>query len=195
MDSGMLATRIAIVTLALAATRPLLAQQYGTPSAYLDNGPDVLQRAPDFSLPWADSSGVGQGDSFSLSILRGKVVVLAFYPRDFTSGCTAEMQTFTAQYQDLFGPDVVVVGINNDSLETHARFAASLNLPFRLLTDKDQAVSKKYGSAGDENTNRRTVYVIGKNGDVAWRDTQFRALDAKSYQNLRKAIAAAVKAK
>jgi peroxiredoxin len=88
-----------------------------------------------------------------------------------------------------------VVGINNDSLETHARFAASLNLPFRLLTDKDQAVSKKYGSAGDEGTNRRTVYVIGKNGDVAWRDTQFRALDAKSYQNLRKAIAAAVKAK
>lgn len=186
--------RTTILALALAGAGPLAAQA-GPPTAYFDNGPDVLQRAPDFSLPWADTAGVGQGDWFSLSGLRGKVVVLAFYPKDFTSGCTAEMQTFTAQYNDLFGPDVVVVGINNDSLETHVRFAASLNLPFRLLTDKDQLVAKKYGSVGSDGYNRRTVYLIGRNGDVAWRETQFRALDAKSYKALRKAIAEAVKAK
>ena len=60
-------------------------------------------------------------------------------PRDFTSGCTAEMQTFAEQYDSLFGPDVVVVGISTDSLETHTRFAASLNLPFRLLSDPTAA--------------------------------------------------------
>lgn len=188
-------TRFAILALALAGAQPLMAQQAGPPSAYLDNGPDVLQRAPDFSLPWADSSGVGQGDWFGLSAHRGRVVVLAFFPKDFTSTCTTEMQTLTAQYNDLFGPDVVVVGINADSLETHARFAASLKLPFRLLSDPDQKVSRKYGSAGDGGYNRRTIYLIGKNGDVAWRDTQFRALDPKAYDRLRKAVAAAVQAK
>jgi len=191
----MFATRLAILALALVSAGPVLAQQSSGPTAYLDNGPDVLQRAPDFSLPWADTAGVGQGDWFSLSGTRGRVVVLAFYPKDFTKTCTAEMQTFTAQFDSLFGPAVTVVGINADSLETHARFAASLNLPFRLLSDLDQSVSRKYGSADKDGYNRRTIYVIGKNGDVFWRDTQFRALDPKSYKALRKAIAEAVKAK
>ena len=191
----MVSTRFALLALTLAAVTPAAAQQSGSPTAYFDNGPDVLQRAPDFSLPWADSSGVGQGDWFGLTSYRGKVVVLAFYPKDFTSTCTTEMQTFAAQYDALFGTDVIVVGINADSLETHARFAASLKLPFRLLSDLDQSVSKKYSSAGEGGYNRRTIYVIGKNGDVAWRDTQFRALDPKSYEALKTAIVAAAKAK
>jgi peroxiredoxin Q/BCP len=191
----MLATRLTILALALLPAGRVLAQQSSGPAAYFDNGPDVLQRAPDFSLPWADSAGVGQGEWFSLSGNRGRVVVLAFYPKDFTKTCTAEMQTLTAQFDSLFGPSVTVVGINADSLETHAKFAASLGLPFRLLSDPDQSVSRKYGSADKDGYNRRTIYIVGKNGDVAWRDTQFRALDAKSYQALRKAIAEAVKAK
>jgi len=186
--------RTALVLLSLGAA-PALAAQAGQPSAYFDNGPDVLQRAPDFSLPWADASGTGGNEWFSLSGNRGKVVVLAFYPRDFTSTCTAEMQTFAAKYDSLFGPDVVVVGINNDSLPTHTRFAASTSIPFKLLTDADQAVAKKYGSADKDGYNRRTIYVIGKNGDVAWRDPQFRALDPKAYGRLKKAVALAVSGK
>ncbi len=187
--------RNTMIALALGAAGPLAAQQVGQPSAFFDSGPDVLQRAPDFSLAWADSAGVGQGEWFGLSGHRGKVVVLAFYPRDFTSTCTTEMQTFAAQYDSLFGPDVVVVGINADSIETHARFAASTRIPFKLLSDPDQAISKKYGSADKGGYNRRTIYVIGRNGDVAWREPQFRALDPKSYNALRKAVALAVKAK
>ena len=78
--------------------------------------------------------------------------MIAFYPADFTKGCTAQMQTFADQYDTLFGPDVVVVGISTDSVQTHQRFASSLDLPFRLLADPDQEVARKYGSKGDRDT-------------------------------------------
>jgi len=118
-------------------------------------------------------------------------VVVAFYPRDFTSGCTAEMKTFVDQYADLFGEDVVVVGISTDSLSTHRRFAEELGLPFRLLSDPDQKVSKRYGSADPGGYNRRTVYVIGRDGKVAYSNHQFGALDPKAYERLKEAVQAA----
>lgn len=176
----------------LLATAPPAAAQggYGPPTAVVVTGPEVGSRAPDFSLPWADKNGAGPAESwFSLSGQRGKAVVLAFYPKDFTSGCTAEMKTFTEQYADLFGgDDVVVVGINGDALETHARFAASLELPFRLLTDSGQTVSRRFGSADADGYNRRTVYVINLKGEVSYQDLSFRALDPKSYANLKAAV-------
>jgi peroxiredoxin Q/BCP len=160
----------------------------GRPAAILADGPREGDRAPDFSLPWASRDSVGGAPWFGLSVQRGKVVVLAFYPQDFTSGCTAEMQTFSEQYADLFGDDVVVVGINADSLETHRRFAQSLGLPFRLLSDAGQKVSRQYGSADEGGRNRRTVYVIDRRGRVAYVDLRFGALDPKAYRSLKAAV-------
>ena len=77
------------------------------PTVVLVGGPQVGNTAPDFTLPWANKDGVGPADNpYQLWRDRGKTVVLAFYPQDFTSGCTAEMQTFADQYDTLFGPDV-----------------------------------------------------------------------------------------
>jgi len=160
----------------------------GPPTAILVDGPREGDRAPDFSLPWASRDTTGGALWFNLSAQRGKVVVLAFFPRDFTPGCTAEMKTFTEQYTDLFGNDVVVVAISADSLETHQRFASSLNLPFRLLSDPDQKVSKKYGSADRNGYNRRTVYVIDPAGRVSYTDLRFGALDPKAYSRLKSAV-------
>lgn len=160
-------------------------------TAVLVRGPDVGRRAPDFSLPWAAKDGIGPIEApYQLASDRGKTVVVAFYPRDFTSGCTAELRTFAQQYDSLFGPDVVVVGISTDSLETHQRFASSLNLPFRLLSDPDQRISKQYASKDRRGYNRRTVYVIGPDGRVKFRNLQFNALDPRDYSELRKAIRA-----
>jgi len=172
---------------------PLSAQDstLGAPTAILVDGPREGDRAPDFSLPWASRDTTGGPVWFSLSGQRGRVVVVAFYPRDFTSGCTAEMRTFTEQYADLFGDDVVVVGISADSLETHRRFASSLNLPFRLLSDPDQKVSRRYGSADRNGYNRRTVYVIDPTGRVSYVDLRFGALDPKAYSRLKAAVQAA----
>jgi peroxiredoxin Q/BCP len=160
-------------------------------TAVLLGGPDVGRRAPDFSLPWATKDGVGPIEApYQLAGDRGKIIVVAFYPRDFTNGCTAEMRTFAQQYDSLFGPDVVLVGISTDSVETHQRFASSLNLPFRLLSDPDQRVSKQYASKDKGGYNRRTVYVIGPDGRVKFRNMRFNALDPRDYAELRQAIRA-----
>jgi peroxiredoxin Q/BCP len=180
---------------ALAFTRvPLASAQKDTDKAVkavLVSGPDVGKRAPDFSLPWANREGVGPIESpYQLASDRGRTVVIAFYPRDFTKGCTAQLQTFAEQYDSLFGPEVTLVGISADSLSTHSRFAASLNLPFRLLSDPAQRVSKQYSSKDSGGYNRRTVYVIGPDGRVKYRDMKFNPLDPKAYSELRDAVKA-----
>lgn len=160
-------------------------------TAVLVGGPEVGKRAPDFSLPWANRDGVGPIESpYQLASDRGRTVVVAFYPRDFTKGCTAQLQTFAEQYDSLFGADVTLVGISTDSVTTHSRFAASLSLPFRLLSDPEQRVSKQYSSKDSGGRNRRTVYVIGPDGRVKYRNMKFNALDPKSYSELRDAVKA-----
>ncbi len=164
----------------------------GTATAVMVGGPREGAKAPEFSLPWANREAVGPSDApYELWRDRGKTVVLAFYPADFTKGCTAQLQTFADQYDTLFGADVVVVGINADSLETHRRFAASLDLPFRLLSDPDQQVARKYGSSGDSGRPRRTVFVVGPDGRVTYRNLQFNPLDPKHYTELGSAVQAA----
>jgi peroxiredoxin Q/BCP len=132
---------------------------------------------------------VGPADQpYDLSLDRGKTVVLAFFPRDFTQGCTAEMRTFAEQYDSLFGPDVTVVGVSTDSLTTHSRFAASLNLPFRLLSDPQQQVAARYAAKDRSGYMRRVVYVIGPDGKVRYRNLRFNALDPKHYADLAAAV-------
>lgn len=162
-----------------------------SPTAVIVGGPREGAKAPEFSLPWANREAVGPSQSpYELWRDRGKIVVVAFYPADFTKGCTAEMQTFADQYDTLFGPDVVVLGVSADSLETHRRFAASLGLPFRLLSDPDQQVARKYGSRGDGGP-RRTVFVVGPDGRVKYRNLHFNALDPGHYTELGSAVQAA----
>lgn len=171
---------------------PLVLAQQDTKKSVtvvLMGGPDVGKRAPDFSLPWAGREGVGPIESpYQLASDRGRTVVVAFYPRDFTKGCTAQLQTFAEQYDSLFGPDVTLVAISTDSVATHSRFAASLNLPFRLLSDPEQRVSKQYASKDSGGYNRRTVYVIGPDGRVRYRNMKFNALDPQAYSELRTAV-------
>lgn len=180
--------------LALAAPLTGVAAQAAedTPKAVLVSGPREGSKAPEFSLPWAGKEFVGQADNpYELWRDRGKTVVLAFYPSDFTKGCTAEMRTFADQYDTLFGPDVVVLGISADPLDSHQRFAASLDLPFRLLSDPNQKVARKYGSYGDGGRPKRTVFVIGPDGRVKYRNLRFNALDPKDYSALGSAVQAA----
>ena len=115
-------------------------------------------------------------------------MVLAFYPRDFTNSSTTEMRTFAEQYDSLFGSEVVVVGISTDPLETHSRFAASLDLPFRLLSDPTQEVARRYASNDRSGYLRRTVYVVGPDGKVQYRNLRFNVLDPKHYAELGAAV-------
>jgi peroxiredoxin Q/BCP len=154
-------------------------------------GPDIGQAAPDFSAAWADASGP-RSTPVSLTSLRGKVVVLAFYPKDRTSGCTAELTKFRDQYSTLFGDGVVVLPVSADSIPSHVSWASEMKFPFALVSDPQLSAAELYGSrvAGRPVANR-TVFVIGKDGRVAWREMKFNALNEEAYTALAAAVAKA----
>ncbi len=172
-----------------ACSAPVAPEGQPRPAAYVVSGPEMGMRAPVFTLAGATRDGP-LAAPFDLALQRGRVTVIAFYPRDFTSGCTAEFQTFRDRGATIFGEGVTVVGISIDSVESHVRFAQSIGHPYTLLADMDQRVAKLYGSAA-EGYDRRTVYVIGKDGKVAYRNLRFGALDPKAYEDLQNAVAAA----
>jgi thioredoxin-dependent peroxiredoxin len=184
---------LVLVLICLLFVPPLSAQgETRKATAVLVSGPDIGRTAPDFTLPWANKDGPGPADDpYQLWRDRGKTVVLAFYPRDFTSSGTTQMREFGERYDSLFGPDVVLVAISSDSLETHSRFASSLNLPFRLLSDPEQKVARKYGSYDSSGFPRRTVFVVGPDGKVKYRDLEFDAQNPKDYADLGRAVRAA----
>ena len=95
--------------------------------------------APDFTLPDTD------GTPTSLSQFRGHTVVLFFYPKDGTPGCTREARTFSAHYADFIAAGAEVFGVSSDSSASHTGFTAACNLPFKLLSDRGGAVRKAYG--------------------------------------------------
>lgn len=97
------------------------------------------QVAPDFTL------STSTGERVSLSQFRGQRVVLYFYPKDFTSGCTKEACSFRDHYPALTGVHAVVLGVSRDPPTSHVKFAAKYQLPFTLLSDPDATVARQYG--------------------------------------------------
>lgn len=129
---------------------------------------EVGQPAPDLALP-ADN-----GETLRLSDLRGRVVVLYFYPKDQTSGCTKEAQAFRDLHQEFADAGAVIVGVSPDSVASHQRFAAKQALPFRLLADEDRALAEAFGVwqlkklYGREYMGIvRSTFLIDSSGEVA----------------------------
>jgi peroxiredoxin Q/BCP len=96
-------------------------------------------RAPAFSLPATD------GREISLDSLKGRKVVLYFYPKDDTSGCTLEAQNFQALKQDFAAADTEIIGVSPDSLKSHDRFRAKYGLDFTLASDEAKTMLQAYG--------------------------------------------------
>ncbi len=124
------------------------------------------KEAPDFTLPGTDGS-------VHLRDLRGKVVVLYFYPRDNTPGCTTEACDFRDAYAHLNQSGAVVLGVSTDTLASHQKFRAKHQLPFPLLVDEDATVSKQYGVYKEKRLYgktsfgiERSTFVIGADGIV-----------------------------
>ena len=131
--------------------------------------PVIGKPAPDFSLPSTT------GENISLRQFKGKkTVVLYFYPKDETPGCTREACDFRDNSAEFEKHNVVVLGISNDNLESHQTFRDKHHLPFPLLSDEDASVSKMFGVYKQKNLYgkksmgiERTTFVIDRTGRIA----------------------------
>jgi thioredoxin-dependent peroxiredoxin len=151
--------RMWIALLIAAAAAVLLASKLARPAP----GPVAGNTAPDFTLSSQDRSQI------SLKDYRGKWVVLYFYPRDFTSGCTVEAHNFQRDQSQYAKRNAIVLGVSVDSPESHKRFCAQEGLNFKLLADTGGQVSKRYGSLLNFGVTRiaaRHTFLITPEGKI-----------------------------
>jgi peroxiredoxin Q/BCP len=139
-------------------------------------------KAPDFTLPASD------GGQLKLSALRGRPVVLYFYPKDDTPGCTREACAFRDQKSALAKLSASVLGISADSVASHEKFRDKFKLNFPLLSDADHKVAEKYGAWREKNMYgkksmgiQRSTFLIDAEGKVAkvWKKVQVDGHDAE----------------
>ena len=150
--------------------------------------PKVGEAAPDFKLPYATQEKIFMKpeEQMSLSGLRGKNVILAFYPADWSGGCTAEVCTLRDTFAELSRLNAVVLGVSGDYVFSHHEWAKHHKLQFPLLSDHDHRVARMYDSYMEQyGFNKRTVYLIDKDGVVRYVNAAFKAGDKKDYDALR----------
>jgi peroxiredoxin Q/BCP len=126
--------------------------------------PTTGKPAPDFSLT------TGDGSQVSLKDYRGKWVVLYFYPKDFTGGCTMEAKNFERDRPKYDPLNAVILGVSVDTAQSHKDFCAKEGLNFKLLADPDAKVSTEYGSVMDYKGQKlaaRNTFIINPKGEVA----------------------------
>lgn len=169
----------------LTASGAAVAQTTPPPPAPLKVG----DPAPNFTLPYATRDSVAR-DSLKLSALLGKgSVVLAFYPADWSGGCTKEVCMLRDNFAALGALHADIVGISGDYVFSHHEWAKHHDLPFRLASDHNHAVAKQYGSHIDAvGYNRRTVYAIDKTGKIAYFDLAYSVRDTVSFGKLQDAL-------
>ena len=129
---------------------------------------NVGDKAPDLVLP------TGSGTKASLKDFKGKKVVLYFYPKDDTSGCTKEACSFRDNITVIKKKGAVVIGVSIDSIESHKKFADKYELPFTLISDAEKELVKKYGVWKEKSMYgrkymgiERTTFLIDENGKIS----------------------------
>ena len=142
---------------------------------------DIGQTAPDFTLPITDA--INGNSELTLSSLRGNIVVLFFYPKDMTPGCTTEATAFSTLKKDFDTLGVKIIGISKDSIARHDKFIAKHDLNMTLVADEEGLACEAYGVwvlkklYGREYMGiERSTYLIGADGKVAqiWRKVRVK---------------------
>jgi len=125
-------------------------------------------KAPDFT------SKDQNGEEVSLANFKGKTVILYFYPKDDTPGCTAEACDFRDNYQSLIGKGYEVIGVSTDDSKSHKKFETKYSLPFPLIADEDKSINEAYGVWAEKNNygkkymgTVRTTFIIDADGIIS----------------------------
>ncbi|HVY95410.1 MAG TPA: peroxiredoxin [Solirubrobacterales bacterium] len=145
--------------------------------------PKVGDQAPDFELP-----GTG-GKTYKLSDYRGRKVILAFYPGDFTAVCTKQFCSYRDQGERMDGLGADVLGISPQSVDSHERFTEEKRLNVPLLADEDKEVAKAYGVLAGPMV-RRAIFIVDEQGVIRHRKVTLAGLTYESVDDLEQALAA-----
>jgi len=153
-------------------------------------GPEVGDEAPDFTLPYATADTINF-DGVTLSDYFGKQpVILAFYPADFSPGCTTEMCNIRDNFAAFNNLNAAVLGISNDNVFAHQAWIKQEGFQFKLLTDNHYKVAKMYDSYNKKyGMHQRTVYVIDQDGKITYKNLKYKTGNAKDFSALKEAIA------
>ena len=146
---------------------------------------EIGQSAPDFDL---DGSG---GSRHRLVDYRGRWVILAFYPGDFTPVCTRQFCSYRDAADHLDALDADVLGISPQSIESHERFTAEHELTVPLLADPDHATARAYGIVGPGGLVRRSIFIVDPEGVVRYRHVALLGLRYKDVEHLAAALSLA----
>ena len=145
---------------------------------------DVGDAAPDFELP-----GTG-GRTYRLSDYRGRKLILAFYPGDFTTVCTRQFCAYRNEGDRITKLDAEVLGISPQSVDSHERFAAEYSLNVPLLADEGRLVAKEYGVVAGPLV-RRSIFLVDEKGVIRYRHVALLGLGYQDVDDLEQAVAAA----
>ncbi|HEY2848891.1 MAG TPA: peroxiredoxin family protein [Gemmatimonadaceae bacterium] len=149
-------------------------------------GPKVGDVAPDFSLPGATMNGL-TAKPVSLSQYKGQTVVVAFFPKSRTSGCTAQMTGYRDQWATLFngGKGIAVIAISMDADTTQMDWAKEAKLPMTFASDMKGEAGKLYGAYTEGRpVENRLLYIVGPDGKIKWTAKPFKPMVADSYAEL-----------
>jgi len=162
--AGLLSALAFTAVIGAETKRPAPAASDAKPKMHLENQPAVGQLAPNFSLP------SGDGSTVSLKDFKGKWVVLYFYPKDFTSGCTLEARNFERDLSRYQSEGAVILGVSVDSAQSHRDFCTKERLNFELLADPDAKTVTAYRSVMDYQGAKmaaRNTFLIDPQGKIA----------------------------
>lgn len=143
---------------------------------------DVGDMAPEFELP-----GTG-GKTYRLADYRGRKLVIAFYPGDFTAVCTKQFCSYRDESERLDGIGADVIGISPQGVDSHERFTEEKKLSVPLLADEDKAVAKAYGVVAGPLV-RRAIFVVDEEGRIGYRKVTLAGLTYESVADLEQAVA------
>jgi len=152
--------------------------------------------APDFTVTAVTASGV-DAKPFKLSEHKGETIVLAFFPKARTSGCTMQMHAYRDKYNEVFkgGKKVTVVGVSIDEDSALTSWAKDDKLPFRFAADVDRKIGVAYGASAGTGYHKRYLYVIDPKGKISYVATPFRQASEEAYTELGAAVTSAQGAK
>ncbi len=150
----------------------------------------VGQPAPDFSLPYATKDSIARIPIRLSETFGKKNIILAFYPADWSPGCTKEVCAMRDDFAGLKSLNADILAISGDYTWSHHEWAKYHNLPFRLLSDHSHDVAKAYSSYNEKTMfNRRTVFVIDRQGKIAYVDLEYSVATIDDFNRLKEALA------